>query len=122
SKIGDLGRSLCANIEAPHENGGDFPGDINYAPPEFLYRYIDPDWNFRIRATDFYLFVSLITFYFSGANMTALISKNLDLQFKWTHWKGSFHEVQDYLVDAFFKAIKEFKSTISNKELASELA
>lgn len=121
SKVGDLGRSLCAEIEAPHENGGDFPGDLNYAPPEFLYRYIDPDWNFRVRSTDMYLFGSLIVFYFSGANMTALIGKNLDPQFKWTQWRGTYADVHDYLVDAFYKAIKEFKSSISDKKLSEEL-
>lgn len=122
SKVGDLGRSLCAEIEAPHENGGDFPGDVNYAPPEFLYRYIDPDWNFRVRSTDMYLFGSLVVFYFSGANMTALIGKNLDQQFKWTKWRGTFGEVHDYLVDAFYKSLKEFKSSIGNNDLASELS
>jgi len=122
SKVGDLGRSLCADIVAPHENGGDFPGDLNYAPPEFLYRYIDPDWNFRIRSTDMYLFGSLIVFYFSGANMTALIGKNLDPQFRWDHWRGTYLEVKDYLVDAFYKALKEFKLGIRDKELANELA
>lgn len=122
SKVGDLGRSLCAEIEAPHENGGNFPGDLNYAPPEFLYRYIDPDWNFRVRSTDMYLFGSLIVFYFSGANMTALIGKNLDPQFKWTKWRGSFSQVHDYLVDAFYKALKEFKSSLSDEDLATELA
>lgn len=122
SKIGDLGRSLCADIEAPHENGGDFPGDISYAPPEFLYRYIDPDWNFRVRSTDMYLFGSVITFYFSGLNMTALIGKNLDPQFRWDYWRGTYSDVKDYLVDAFYKAIKEFKSIISDNELGNELA
>ncbi|MCD4792593.1 MAG: protein kinase [Bacteroidales bacterium] len=122
SKIGDLGRSLCADIEAPHENGGEFPGDLNYAPPEFLYRHIDPDWNFRVRATDMYLFGSLLVFYFSGANMTALIGKNLDPQFSWRKWRGSFSEVKDYLIDAFYKALKEFKTVISNEELKDELA
>lgn len=122
SKVGDLGRSLCSEIEAPHENGGDFPGDLNYAPPEFLYRYIDPDWNFRVRSTDMYLFGSLIVFYFSGANMTALIGKNLDPQFKWTKWRGTFKEVHDYLVDAFYKALKEFKYSINDNELSIELS
>jgi serine/threonine protein kinase len=122
SKVGDLGRSLCSEIAAPHDNGGDFPGDLNYAPPEFLYRYIDPDWNFRVRSTDMYLFGSLIVFYFIGANMTALIGKNLDPQFKWTHWRGTYASVHDYLVDAFYKAIKEFKSSIGDKELGDELS
>ncbi len=121
SKIGDLGRSLCADMQAPHENDGDFPGDFNYAPPEFLYRHKELDWNFRIRSTDMYLFGSLVVFYFTGAIMTALIGKNLDPQFSWNKWRGSFPDVKDYLVDAFYKGLKEFKSNISDKELAEEL-
>jgi len=121
SKIGDLGRSLCGDIDAPHENGGNFPGEFTYAPPEYLYRFKEPDWNKRVRSTDMYLFGSLIVFYFTGINMTALISKNIDPQFKWDKWRGAFSDVTDYLVDGFYKAIKEFKSALSNTELADEL-
>jgi serine/threonine protein kinase len=121
SKVGDLGRSLCSDIQAPHENGGDFPGDFTYAPPEFLYRYVLPDWNLRIRSTDMYLFGSLVTYYFLGVNMTALIGKNIDPQFKWGNWSGTFLEVKDYLIDAFYKALEEFKKSLSSQELGKEL-
>lgn len=121
SKIGDLGRSLCKDIQAPHEDGGDFPGDFTYAPPEFLYRYIDPNWNNRVKATDLYLFGSLIVFYFTGTNMTSLISKNMNTDFRWDKWNGSFFDVKDYLIDGFYKAIREFKNHISNKLLADDL-
>ncbi len=122
SKIGDLGRSLCSDIDAPHDNGVDFPGEFTYAPPEYLYRFVEPDWNKRVRATDMYLFGSLATFYFIGTNMTALIGKNLDRQFRWGVWRSSFLDVKDYLIDAFYKALKEFKRSFSNQELANELA
>jgi serine/threonine protein kinase len=122
SKIGDLGRSLCADITAPHENGGNFPGDFSYAPPEFLYGYIVPDWNTRVRATDMFLFGSLVVFYFTGTNMTALIGKNIDPAFKWDVWTSSFIDVKDYLSDGFYKAIKEFKNSISDPILSGELA
>jgi len=121
SKIGDLGRSLCAEIPAPHDNGVDFPGEFTYAPPEFLYGYIEPDWNKRIRATDMYLFGSLMVFYFLGTNMTALIGKNIDNQFRWNIWKGSFDEVKDYLLNGFYKSIKEFKDSFDKEEIANEL-
>ncbi|WP_412468047.1 protein kinase domain-containing protein [Pedobacter sp. KLB.chiD] len=121
SKIGDLGRSLCADIEAPHEGDGGFTGDFTYAPPEFLYRYIQPNWNQRIRATDLYLFGSLITFYFTGTNMTALIGKNMDQQFRWDRWGGAFDDVKDYLVDAFSKSVNEFKASIPHEKIAEEL-
>ncbi|RBQ02193.1 protein kinase domain-containing protein [Pedobacter miscanthi] len=122
SKIGDLGRSLCDDIEAPHEELGNFTGDFSYAPPEFLYGFIEPDWNKRIRATDLYLFGSLVSFYFTGINMTALIGKNIDIQFRWDKWGGSFDGVKDYLVDAFYKSIAEVKASISNKNLGDEIA
>jgi serine/threonine protein kinase len=121
SKVGDLGRSLCSDLDAPHDNGRDFPGEFTYAPPEYLYKYVEPDWNKRVRATDMYLFGSLVTYYFLGVNMTALIGKNLDPQFRWGQWGGSFNDVKDYLTDAFYKALKEFKSSLSNQELANEL-
>jgi serine/threonine protein kinase len=121
SKVGDLGRSLCYDLEAPHDNGRDFPGEFTYAPPEYLYRYLEPDWNKRVRATDMYLFGSLVTYYFLGVNMTALIGKNLDTQFHWRNWGGNFNDVKGYLTDAFYKALKEFKNSFSNQELANEL-
>lgn len=121
SKIGDLGRSLCKDLVCPHENGGNFPGDFNYAPPEFLYQYIESDWNVRIKSTDLYLFGSLIVFYFTGTNMTALIGKNMDKQFIWTNWSGNFDEVKGYLINGFYEALKEFESSIENKKLAQEL-
>ena len=122
SKVGDLGRSLCADIEAPHDNGVNFPGEFTYAPPEYLYRFAEPDWNKRVRATDMYLFGSLVTYYFLGTNMTALIGKNLDEQFHWSVWGGSFLDVKDYLIDAFYMALKEFKNSFSNQDLPNELA
>lgn len=121
SKLADLGRSLCQGIVAPHEDGGNFPGDFTYAPPEFLYQYIDPDYNKRVMSTDVYLFGSLITFYFMGTNMTSLIRKNMDPQFKWDRWGGSFDEVKDYLVDGFLKSIEEFKDHFHNKDVGNEI-
>lgn len=122
SKIGDLGRSLCADIVAPHDNGGHFTGDYSYAPPEFLYRYIEPDWKKRTQATDIYLFGSLIVFYFTGTNMTALIGNNIDRQFLWTFWGGTFDQVKDYLKEGFYNALKEFRLSIPDPELSTELS
>jgi serine/threonine protein kinase len=121
SKIGDLGRSLCSSLKAPHDDGFSFTGQMNYSPPEFLYRYIQQDWNQRVRSTDMYLFGSLITYYFFGMNMTALILKHLDPRFRWTVYKGNFSEVKDYLIDAYFKSIDEIRISLGNKEFSSDL-
>jgi serine/threonine protein kinase len=120
SKIGDLGRSLCEDIEAPHDDGG-FVGDFKYAPPEFLYNYKEPDFNLRIKATDLYLFGSLVVFYFTGVTMNSLLSKNLSPEFRWNNWRGSFYEVSDYLINGYYKALKEFKNSIEDSEISLAL-
>jgi serine/threonine protein kinase len=121
SKIGDLGRSLCSTIPAPHDDGFSFTGQINYSPPEFLYGYVQPNWHKRVKSTDMYLFGSLVTYYFLGINMTALISKHLDVRFRWTSFSGTFEEVEDYLVDAYSKCIEEITSELGRKEFAKDL-
>lgn len=121
SKIGDLGRSLCSSIKAPHDDGFSFTGQMNYSPPEFLYGYIQQDWNQRVRSTDMYLFGSLITYYFFGINMTALILKHLDSRFRWTVYKGNFSEVKEYLIDAYFKSLDEIKLSLGNKDFSIDL-
>jgi len=120
SKIGDLGRSLCEDIKAPHDHGG-FVGDFNYAPPEYLYNYNEPDFNLRIKATDLYLFGSLVVFYFTGATMNSLLSKNIAKEFRWNNWRGSFHEVSDYLINGFYKSLKEFRNGIEDNEISDSL-
>ena len=121
SKIGDLGRSLCTAIPAPHDDGTSFPGQINYSPPEFLYGYIQPDWHQRVNSTDMYLFGSLITYYFLGINMTALIFKHLDVRFRWTTFRGTFAQVSDYLKDAYSKALDEISTSLGSGEFSVDL-
>jgi len=121
SKIGDLGRSLCSTIPAPHDDGHSFTGQMNYSPPEFLYGYVQPNWSIRVNATDMYLFGSLITYYFLGINMTALLFKHLDARFRWTHFKGTFEEVKDYLVDAYSNCIDEISTDLGKNEFANDI-
>jgi serine/threonine protein kinase len=121
SKIGDLGRSLCSSIKAPHDDGTSFTGQMNYSPPEFLYGYIQADWNQRVKSTDMYLFGSLITYYFLGINMTALLFKHLDVRFRWTVFRGNFHQVNDYLVDAYYKSLEEIKLSLGNNDFSKDL-
>ncbi|MBU8882605.1 protein kinase [Kaistella sp. DKR-2] len=120
SKIGDLGRSLCATIPAPHDDGY-FSGQMDYSPPEFLYKYTIPDWNIRVNSTDMYLFGSLVTYYFIGVNMTALIGKNLDPRFRWGVFSGSFDQVKNYLIDAYTRSIDELSSSFDNQEFSTDL-
>jgi len=72
SKIGDMGRSVSRRLPSPYDNL-QFSGDKNYAPPEILYGFQEPDWFKRTYSTDCYLLGSLIVFYFTGISMTALL-------------------------------------------------
>jgi serine/threonine protein kinase len=121
SKIGDLGRSLCSTIKAPHDDGISFTGQMNYSPPEFLYNYYQPNWDIRVKSTDMYLFGSLITYYFFGMNMTALLLRHLDPNFRWGVFNGKFENVKDYLIDAYSKALNEIESNLGNKHFSKDI-
>jgi len=120
SKIGDLGRSICKAIEGPHSKSN-FAGDLNYAPPEIMYNYYEKDWNKKVFAADCYLLGSMIVFYFTGISMTALLVKHTPKNFRCHVWRGSFDEIRPYIVDAFSKALIEFKSSIENGYFRNEL-
>ena len=120
SKIGDLGRSICPSLNSPYKNLT-FAGDRNYAPPEILYKYYEKEWRTRSFAADYYLFGSLIVFYFAGISMNALLRKNIPDELSWEYYRGLFIEVKAYLLEAFGKALDEFGSCIENDFLRKEI-
>ncbi|MEI7014080.1 protein kinase domain-containing protein [Leptospira licerasiae] len=114
SKLGDLGRSVCGDMDGPY-NRMDFSGDRSYAPPEILYGFFEPDFRKRVFAADAYLLGSLIVFYFIGLSMTALLRKNLPDEFSWEQWNGTFDEVKPYVEEAFYQSLNEFELGIKEK-------
>lgn len=120
SKLGDLGRSMCKDIDGPY-NKMAFTGDNTYAPPEIMYGYYEKDWLKRVFATDCYLLGSLVVFYFSGISMSALLRKQIPDNFSWEKWKGTFDELKYYLEDGFSKALREFEDNISQEEFKTDL-
>lgn len=120
SKIGDLGRSVSRTILSPHSELS-FPGDFKYAPPEVLYGYHIENWSKRVYSIDLYLLGSLITFYFTGTTMTAMLSTNLDGNFKWDKWSESFEKVRPFLIEAFNKSLDSIKENIENDKLSEEV-
>lgn len=120
SKIGDIGRSMCEDMKSPFDHLV-FNGDWSYAPPELLYGYYISDRIKRSFAIDTYLLGSMITFYFTGVNMNALIRKNIHDSIAWEFWRGSFEDVKHYLIDGYNKAILEFQDSLSGIFLKSEL-
>jgi serine/threonine protein kinase len=120
SKIGDLGRSLCKRIASPHDDAM-FSGDYNYAPPEIMYGYHESDWHKRVFAADCYLLGSMVTYYFLGISMSALIIKYIPLELRWDQWRGPFEQIKPYVADAFSQALDEFEHSISNADFRNEL-
>src|SRR5690606_32338339 len=68
-----------------------------------------------------YLLGSLITFYFSGISMTALLRKHLPDEFSWEQWRGSFEDLVPYLENAFTSSLEEFEKNINREDLKGEL-
>jgi serine/threonine protein kinase len=120
SKLGDLGRSMCRNIDGPYSRLA-YSGDLNYTPPEIMYRYFDADWHERVFAIDCYLLGSMTVFYFSGISMSALLCKHIPESFRWEIWKGAFEEIKPYLADAFTKALIEFQESIEHPYFKKEV-
>jgi len=120
SKLGDLGRSMCRNIDGPYNNHF-FSGDWSYAPPELMYGYYEKDWQKRVFATDCYMLGSLVVFYFIGISMSALLRKHIPDNFAWENWKGGYADIIPYLELAFSSALLEFESNIARQDLKSEL-
>lgn len=77
SKIGDLGRALCETLSSPHSDLN-FAGDQKYAPPEVFHGFVLPEWKDKVFAIDCYLLGSMVSFYFTGQSMTALLSQNIN--------------------------------------------
>ena len=116
SKIGDLGRSMCRDIDGPY-NRQIFTGDYNYAPPEIMYRYYENDWIKRVFATDCYLLGSLFVFYFLGISMNALLLKHLPHNYHWYNWRGELQELIPYLNNAFSQSLEEIEQHFEDEEL-----
>lgn len=107
SKVGDLGRALCGTLSSPHSSL-DFSGDARYAPPEVFHKFILPDWKDKVFAVDCYLLGSMACFYFTGQNMTALLSQkinpsinisSLDFENALAYWIKAFDEALEVIKD-----------------------
>ncbi|MFA6570977.1 MAG: protein kinase [Bacteroidota bacterium] len=120
SKIGDLGRSLCFDVKSPYDDLA-FSGDWNYAPPEIIYQYYEKDMRKRSYAIDCYLLGSILVYYFLGISMTALLMRHIPEPLKYYNWKGTFEEIQPYLINSFSDALIEFSNNIENEYFKKEL-
>jgi serine/threonine protein kinase len=116
SKVADLGCASVQGTVSPRD-GWDTAGDRTYAPPELLYGAIDPDWGRRRQAADVYHMGSMVTFFFCGVSMTAMILSHVPADHVYSVWGGSYSEVLAEVRDAFGLALEEFSLCVPGEQL-----
>lgn len=118
-KLADLGRSYRAghptNIDRMVR-----PGDLNYAPPEQLYRHEFPDEATRRYSADLYQLGNMASFLFSGETMNSKLARHLDESHHWRHFGDGYDAVLPYLHAAFAKAIRELRAMLGD-EIVTEV-
>lgn len=119
TKLSDFGSAI--NLEyaidsLPKRLKEPISGSWAYAPPELLYEEIYTDSSIRRIGCDLYLLGSMVVYYFTKANMTSLIRKNLAADLCWTKSsnRGKFKELKPYLIMAFEEALEEIKLQIND--------
>jgi len=121
SKLGDLGRSVCEDIDGPY-NRLSYTGDLTYAPPEIIYSYHDNHSGARAYTLDCYMLGSLITYYFTGLTMNALLMQHIPNKHSPENWKGGDYEMlEPYIIHAFENALSEFLDNIKKEEYKKDL-
>lgn len=121
SKLTDLGRSKCKTMEGPYDDMI-FSGDKTYAPLEIFseFSFLQPiDWYDRNLSMDSYLLGNLMTFYFTGLNMTALLKDKL-LKIGISSY-GTVEERKAYIDNFFAESIEEIRNCIPYPAYADDI-
>lgn len=113
-KLTDLGRSFSKNHRAPTDSVS-FPGDWNYAPPEYFYGYTPNNLHDQRYGSDAYLLGSMLSFLFSGYGALSLTICHLPQQYRHETWNGNFDDVLLFLIDAHTKAANTLRSYLPIK-------
>lgn len=119
-KIADLGRAWHKSKFSPHDVL-DVAGDHSYAPPELLYRYLDPDESDRRFGADFYLVGSMIVFLFAGLRASQILISALSPVHHPRVWRGTYDDVLPYLKHAFADNLVMISAQFSDPALRTEL-
>jgi serine/threonine protein kinase len=113
-KLSDLGRSSSRTIAAPTDSCS-FPGDLSYAPPEYLYGYIPSEYNDRRFGSDAYLLGSMISFLYMGVGALVLTVSALEDSYQPHVWAGSYIDVLPFLSSAHTKATIALQSYLPKR-------
>jgi len=120
AKVADLGCASRRGVQSPRDNV-ECAGALEYAPPELLYGFVNPDWTPRRLACDVYLFGSLVMFMFSGVSATAALFSRLDEPFRPGSWQGNYGDLLPVLSLSFGSVLDAFERSISEQSLAAGL-
>ena len=122
SKIADLGRSKTFSGNGLYDQNS-FSGDRTYAPLEIYSEFAflrSENWLDRNLAMDSYELGNLMSFYFTGLNMTALlISKLREIGITKC---GTETEMRSYLEICYNKCIEEVKEAIEYGEFKEPIS
>ena len=105
-KVGDLGRVTSKNHKGPFDSH-EWPGDLNYCPPERWYRHVPTDWNDRRDSADAYMLGSLLIFLSTGVTLQSLVSQLIHQQYLPNNWGGSYEQdLLAVLIDAHARVLE----------------
>lgn len=120
-KLTDLGRSNSTNHSAPTDEYL-FPGDKNYAPPEYFYGYIPENYIDRRVGSDMYLLGSMLSFLYLGMGALSLTRQYIERDYWHQQWQGSYNDVLPFLIDAHTKATEKLSEFLSENKFRDELS
>lgn len=127
TKISDFGSAMpiYESFEnLPEHLKSDYCGTWAYAPPDLLYGEVHDDPITSRIGCDIYLLGSMIVYYFTNINMTALIKDNLAPELCWTNWKnnyGKYKEVLPFLIQAFEESLDQIRKEINDKDVEEKV-
>ena len=116
SKIADLGRSKTFSGTGLYDQMA-FSGDMTYAPLEIIpeFAFLRPEnWLDRNLAMDSYELGNLMTFYFTGLNMTAMLVEKLK-RIGITRC-GTEQEMRSYIEVCYNECVEEIKNAIEYED------
>lgn len=120
SKVADLGQASWQGVQGPWDDFM-FPGDRGYAPPEFRYGYIRPEFERRRFGADVYMLGALGVYMFSGLHLNVLVEQELPAEYRPEVWKGSYQGVLPYYREAFYRVLERVRTQLPDDEIGREL-
>ncbi len=126
TKLADLGSACSKNPiqeSLPKHLDDRYSGSFEYSPPELLYGHLSGIFEERRFLCDLYLLGNMVIFYFANMSMNSLLKSKLDRNLWWERPEmyGKFEYVKPYLIDAFEKALIDFRDSIEDDEYRDDL-